>query len=59
MSINMCQHPTYQVNVWVLRAPDSSKFFGTPCSHKILFKCDGSSLTAARIVVSLTLKVTP
>ena len=34
MSINMCQHPAYQVNVSrkeVLCAQDSSKFFGTPC----------------------------
>ena len=34
MSINMCQHPAYQVNVprkEVLCAPDFSKFSGTPC----------------------------
>ena len=34
MSINMCQHPVYQVNVSrkeVLCAPGSNKYFGTPC----------------------------
>ena len=34
----MCEHPTHQVNVstkGVLCAPDSSKFFETPCIQSV------------------------
>ena len=39
--INMCQHPTYQVNVSkkeALCVPDSSKFFETPCIYQADFQ---------------------
>ena len=39
MSINMCQHHAFQVNVsrkGVLCAPDSSNFLGTTCVKEIL-----------------------